>query len=360
MRMKKVIFLLIPLVLLYLTSETILSAINFSPFVPLPDITPPVEKSKISPWGDTRIVKERIYLGAPVMYEVQEGGFVTAEGFSFRAFLPPVEKKSGLKRIVFIGDSLVFGTGIAEYETLPFYLSAYLRYYKPELAVETVNLGVPGADTQTYMQLRDIGARYQPDLIVLGFTMANDGAVSFTQQVQNDIPDTQKTNKKSLWEMLTSLREFRDLILTNSRTFSALYWPIRRFEARARRDLHMQDMYDDEKKWETVKQNLSAFSEYYREKGIPIVFVIYPYKFANKNLGLNSVKNYRYTRYHQKLVEHAESVGFTVIDFLNYFRKENILSFDNYIIDGDGHPNGAFNAFVARNFARDLLDQSLF
>jgi hypothetical protein len=358
--MKKIIFLLIPLALLYLTSETILSAINYSPFVPLPEITPPAEKPKVSPWGDTRTVRERIYLGAPVMYEVQEGGFVTSEGFSFRAFLPPVEKKPGIKRIVFIGDSLVFGTGIAEYETLPFYLSAYLRYYKPELTVEMVNLGVPGADTQTYVQLREVGARYQPDLVVLGFTMANDGAVSLAHQAKSDIPDAQKTNKKSIWETLASLRELRNVILTHSRTFSALYWPIRSIEAKARRDIYMKDMYDNKQKWEAVKENLLMFSTHFKEDGIPTILVIYPYKFSNKNTNLNNVNNYPYFRYHKMVTEYAKLAGFTVVDFLDYFKQENILSFDNYIVDGDGHPNGAFNGFIAQHFAHELLDRSLF
>lgn len=357
--MKKVIFSLTPLILLYMISETILSTINLAPFLPLPEITPPVTKSKVSPWGDTRVVKERIYLGAPVVYEAEGAGFKTDKGFSFRAFLPPVTKKPQIKRIVFVGDSLVFGTGVAEYETLPFYLGAYLRYYKPELNVELVNLGVPGADTQTYAELRKIALRYQPDLVVLGFTLANDGRVKPAQQSQNSIPDSKKTNKRSIWELLTGLRGLRNLILTHSRTLSALYWPIRRIESKQRRDLYMQNMYDDKDQWEKVKENLSVFSQYYREKGVKVLMVIYPYKFSSRGLGLNNVDNYLYYQYHQQLLEYAKAIDLTTIDFLDYFRLENILSFDDHIVDGDGHPNGAFNALVARHFARDLIDRSL-
>jgi hypothetical protein len=282
---------------------------------------------------------------------------------NFRAFLPPVEKNPMIKRIVFLGDSFVFGTGVAEYETLPFFLSAYLRYYKPELAVEMVNLGWPGGNTQDYVQLCETGATYKPDLIVLGFTVANDAEIknpSKAEKSDDVIPDTQKTNKRSIWETLTHLRGLRDLLLTHSRTLSALYRPVRKFEAKARQDLYMKTTFDNENKWKMVRQNLTEFLIYYTDRGVPVIFAIYPYAFATTHIGLNDIKKYPYDAYHQKLNDFAHAKGFIVADFLDYFRRENIHSFDPYIVDGDGHPNGAFNAFVARHFAHQLLNLSLF
>jgi hypothetical protein len=350
--MKKIIFSLAPLILLFLVSETFLSILNFSPFVPLPEVTPPIEKTRVSPWGDTRVVKERIFLGAPAVYELP----------NFRAFVPPVEKKIDVKRIVFMGDSFVFGTGVAEYETLPFYLSAYLRYYKPELTVEMVNLGWPGGNTQDYVQLCETGARYQPDLVVLGFTIANDAEIYNRRQVEAEqvVPDAQKTNKRSLWETLTHLRGLRDFSLTHSRTLSALYRPLRKLESKARQDLYMKTTFDDEHKWKTVQQNLIEFSKYYSSRGVPVIFIIYPYAFSSRQVGLNDIEKYPYINYHRRLHGFAHTVGFTAIDFLDYFKQENVQSFDPYIVDGDGHPNGAFNAFVARHFAHELLTRPLF
>ena len=36
--------------------------------------------------------------------------------------------------------------------------------------------------------------------------------------------------------------------------------------------------------------------------------------------------------------------------------NEPVVPFDDYIVDGDGHPNGLFNGFVAQHFARELID----
>ena len=79
-----------------------------------------------SPWGDVRLVREGFLAGALTLFESDH----------FRAFLPPLEKKLGVARIVFIGDSFVFGSCVEEYQTLPWLLSAYFRYYKPDLNVE--------------------------------------------------------------------------------------------------------------------------------------------------------------------------------------------------------------------------------
>jgi hypothetical protein len=339
----------IPLIVLYLISETILSTINLSPFVPLPEISPPVKNTRISPWGDSRIVKERIYLGAPAIYEEHK------EGFAFRAFVPQVDKRPGIKRIVFIGDSLMFGTGVAEYETLPFYVSGYVRYYSPELSLEMVNLGVPGADIQTYVRLGEIGSQYQPDLVILGFSIMNDGDTRTADAVEEVIPDSRKTTKQSMWEILSNLRNLRDFIATHSRTVSALYRPIRRLEARGRRDVYMENMYDNETNWAKIEESLVKISANFRSKCVPTILIIFPYQFASRYVGLNDIQEYKYVRYHAKIAEAARRHNFIVIDLIEYFKGDSILSFDNYIVDGDGHPNGSFNAFVARHFARELI-----
>ncbi len=356
--MKNIIFSFIPLIVLYMTSETILSTLNVSPFVPLPEITSAVEHDRVTPWGDVRTVREGIYRGAPTTTEEYQG-------FNFRAFLPPRPKKAGVKRVVFIGDSFIFGVGVPDYETLPFYLSAYLRQYRPDLAVEMVNLGVYGANTQQYVQLSEIGARYQPDVVVLGFTIANDAEIKMDEALpltaRSAVQGEEHTPsvEERLWDRMTGLRKLRDFILPHSRTFSLLYRPIRKMEARSRQDLYMKLTFDDDVKWQVVQKNLKEISNFYRRINVPVVFMILPYMFSTKDIGLNNIENYRYQKYHDKIYKIAREEGFLTVDIINYFKKDKVYSFDEYIVDGDGHPNGHFNAVVARYFARDLFDLSL-
>jgi len=346
--MKKIIFLLIPLVLLYLFSETILSAINLSPFVPIPELTRPVENSRVSQWGEIRVAKDLIY-GSP--RAIGSGGY--------RAFLPPVARRNGVKRITLIGDAHIAGFGIRDYEILPFYLSGYLHYYKPELLVEMVNLGIPGSDTTGYAERCQKFKSYQSDLVVFGFTISNDAQIEETSLSKNSGPNRRRANVKVIWDMLTNLRGLRDAVLTHSRTLSLLYRPIRRWEAKARRNLFMKLTFDDSRKWKKVKQNLAKISQCYGKDEIRVVMVIFPHMYSSRYVGLNDIKDYPFDHYHQKLIRVAHSFGFIVVDFLDYFRQGNIDSFDDYIVDGDGHPNGKFHAFVAKRFAAELLERSL-
>lgn len=81
----------------------------------------------------------------------------------------PVEKPAGTRRILGIGDSTLFGLGVAEADS-------YLRQLE-ELCnesggtnVEVLNFGVPGYNTEQELELlRTRGLAYDPDLVILGY-----------------------------------------------------------------------------------------------------------------------------------------------------------------------------------------------
>ncbi len=75
----------------------------------------------------------------------------------------------GRARLAILGDSIVWGFGVRDGSTLVDYLERALQ------PAEVINLGVAGYGTgQELMLLREEGLRYQPDLVVLVFTIAND------------------------------------------------------------------------------------------------------------------------------------------------------------------------------------------
>jgi lysophospholipase L1-like esterase len=85
-------------------------------------------------------------------------------------------KTPGTFRILVLGDSVTFGHG-ALYETsYPYLVEQRLREWRPEVKWEVWNLGVPGYDTaQELAYLREVGERYAPDLVIIGF-FSNDFA----------------------------------------------------------------------------------------------------------------------------------------------------------------------------------------
>ena len=74
-------------------------------------------------------------------------------------------KAAGVTRVVVLGDSFVFGSGVRQDETFTHQLAARLGP-----AFEVVNLGVPGYGTdQALLTLRRWGPRLAPDVVLAGF-----------------------------------------------------------------------------------------------------------------------------------------------------------------------------------------------
>jgi lysophospholipase L1-like esterase len=84
----------------------------------------------------------------------------------------PYERTAGKKRVLFLGDSVTFGYRIARWnDTFPF-LADSLASRTDSVEIETVNLSVEGySQWQEAIVMQSEGARYQPDLVVLGFVL---------------------------------------------------------------------------------------------------------------------------------------------------------------------------------------------
>ena len=79
-------------------------------------------------------------------------------------------KPPGTFRILVLGDSVTFGHGTLFETTYPYLLEQRLRSWRPSTSWQVWNLGVPGYNTgQELSQLRQVGPRYQPDLVIVGF-----------------------------------------------------------------------------------------------------------------------------------------------------------------------------------------------
>ena len=88
-----------------------------------------------------------------------------------------IPKPAGTFRALVLGDSVVEGAQVAEDATMAGRLRTELAGLAGGRRVETVNAGVAGFGTgQQLLFLEREGLAYQPDLIVLVFTIANDPA----------------------------------------------------------------------------------------------------------------------------------------------------------------------------------------
>jgi lysophospholipase L1-like esterase len=101
---------------------------------------------------------------------------INADGFRGPELKPNSTPK--LYRVLCIGDSLTFGTGIEEHNSWPRQLEALLQEQLGEHVVEVINLGVSGWDSAHYRAAwRRFGPALVPDLVILGYSL-------------NDLPGT--------------------------------------------------------------------------------------------------------------------------------------------------------------------------
>ena len=73
-------------------------------------------------------------------------------------------------RILVLGDSVTFGHGSVYEHTYPYMTEERLKVWRPEIDWQVWNAAVPGYNTsQELAQLLEVGDRFRPDLVVVGF-----------------------------------------------------------------------------------------------------------------------------------------------------------------------------------------------
>ena len=80
--------------------------------------------------------------------------------------------RSGLPRVLVLGDSVTFGFGVEAAESYPKQLELLLRASSPPRPAEVINAGVWGYNTiQELAYVKAGSGGYEPDVIVVGLTM---------------------------------------------------------------------------------------------------------------------------------------------------------------------------------------------
>ena len=132
-----------------------------------------VERGRPAGFGD--IV--RASRNPDVVYELRPGLDVTfrgrrlttsSAGFRDREYMP--DKPAEVHRILGMGDSVMFGWGVADGEDYLSLVEDRLAQEQPEEQWQVINMAVPGYNAVMEVEaLREKGLAYRPDLVVVGF-----------------------------------------------------------------------------------------------------------------------------------------------------------------------------------------------
>ena len=100
-----------------------------------------------------------------------EGTTVRTNSLGLRERELPLDKPAGVVRVLFLGDSVTFGTGVPNDGPFPRVLETSLAD-DPGPRVETVNAAVVGYNTtQELARLEAVGPAYRPDAVVVLFVV---------------------------------------------------------------------------------------------------------------------------------------------------------------------------------------------
>lgn len=281
------------------------------------------------------------YEPVPLSYRGKELSFYDYQGASnslgYRDVEHAVQKPPGVYRIVVLGDSIAAGLKVDRFEdTFPPLLQKLLD--ARGLRAEVISFAVSGYNTQQEVEtLEEKGLRYQPDLVLLAYSLGNRG------RLDGDIMRT----------LLAQEREKQGLSGTRVNPYlvkSALYRFVR-FRAFAARRPQTFDSrrYLDLVSNDTVAQYFGVLRALSREHRFAVLVAVFP-RFV-KNFGY-----YRFSEQHAFVRDLARQDGFYLADLLEPYARCRAASPEPISVDSF-HPSAYGHRCAAQALADEILGE---
>ena len=240
------------------------------------------------------------------------------------------DKRDGVYRVLVVGDSLTYGSGIAEQDTFTALLN---RWMARDYRIEFLNLGLTGGNsTEILKDMRDLVPRLQPDLVIYAmclndFLHAAEGQYTYTyafplpERVQRFFTDHTRTG--------VFVAELYDRTL-------------RRFHLR--RDFYDDILSDFRGHQERFRREVAEMNSLVRSAGLPPMIAMVVDQYPS------------FTGQGYKIAQAAEGAfklaGIDAIPTENYYRRYHGQGL--YVTKWEGHPDEVANFIWATTFMRKL------
>ena len=318
--------LLVGMVAALLLAEGILRAVGLGhPYFSSPDLY------QTSP--DPRVLFEM----KPSFDGSSEGTAVQTNSRGLREREVPVSPSPGTTRVLFLGDSVTFGSGVLAEEAFPRLLEAALTGAGP---VETLNAGVVGYNTlQELGRLEAVGPAYDPDVVVLTFVV-NDLLESFS------IFDHQYTPAPPFAAQKVWLRRHSHLYRFVQGTYWRVAQDLRRAQTGPTEPLRKRERVD-----ERLGQ-LQQIVEYTRASGAHFFLLLYP-----DNLGdpVSPGPSGDWLTVRQELLRFAEREAVPVLDLTDALGDVRDPRARQFRLREDPHPSPEGHRAIADAASGPLL-----
>jgi lysophospholipase L1-like esterase len=266
------------------------------------------------------------------------GHKVTYNRFGFREREFAVPKPVGTFRIMVLGDSLTWGTGLALKERYTDRLEALLKSDVPQLDVEVLNFGLSGRSTVSERDiLKRLHSKVDPNLIIVGFCF-ND------PQPKSQNYSVERMRLNSLYNLIAKMR-FIGLNKTYAFMIDRLDNMFIKLQTIPTWQEALDRTYDEQsREWQTFAEALVDIKHISDEKRLPPPLLI----LLLQGLAKDKPKDPYITKWFQQVKDTAVGKGFVVVDPEKSFVTE-LYKADLPVNPKDGHPSAKCNLIYARH-----------
>lgn len=243
-----------------------------------------------------------------------------AHRFRDREFAFP--KSPGVTRILVLGDSFTWGSGLNLEQTTPKILEQLLQSIDER--IEVINGAKPGDNTERQLRrLREDGMPYEPDMVLLMYNV-ND-VEEFGEVPQGWFGFTSWCRQHSrVAELLLSRLGPLARQTPWRHQLSWLGHILRRYE-------------ENDPRWQRTQAALEEMATFCRGHGVTLLVAIYP--------ALTDMDQYGGKVAHQRVRDTCESLRIPSMDLLPLFEHQSVRRFHlNFM---DSHPNAKAHQLVA-------------
>lgn len=203
-------------------------------------------------------------------------GYGDTNSYGLRDQEVSLEKLPNTYRIFAVGDSFTYGHGVQREQTWVKQLEALLNDARDNaFQYEVLNGGVPGYNTQQELiHFKEIGQQFQPDLLILQFTLNDAEGGTFGLK---DIEDQMWLIRAKEWikDHFALYRFLRSRFLRVMSRLDAAKRGVKEGDTSIL-PLKLAAVGKTNTEWERCRESLAAFASNARSLKIPILLVIYP------------------------------------------------------------------------------------
>lgn len=249
----------------------------------------------------------------------------------FRGTDTTLEKPDKTVRVVVIGDSFTFGSGVRNEHTFPSAMQAYFSEHESKQDIEVLNLGAGRYNTVNEVSLLfHKGIKFDPDIVLICFFLNDTNAGGTAKAFSTWVPE----NQLPIWRRYSRLADIVATRFERQRASEALV------------EKYIDSFRDDAPGWIQSRKALASAKKLSEDRGFKLVLTIYPVLWSLSG-------DYSFAGIHGTITDYAAGLGIPVLDLqpiFNGYDGPELWAHPN-----NQHPNAEAHRIAGNALAEYLL-----